>query len=67
MWSSRCPTSLSALALQNKKVIYDLLFRASAETLLEDRAPIPNISAPRSASSACCTPGDQKLLQNPHS
>src|SRR5882724_2394050 len=29
------PSQLAALALQNKKVIYDLLFRASAETLLE--------------------------------
>src|SRR3989440_2976384 len=29
------PSRLAALSLQNKKVIYDLLFRASAETLLE--------------------------------
>jgi hypothetical protein len=29
------PHRLASLALQNKKVIYDLLFRASAETLLE--------------------------------
>jgi hypothetical protein len=29
------PPQLAALALQNKKVIYDLLFRTSAETLLE--------------------------------
>src|SRR5450432_3940807 len=29
------PPQLSPLVLQNKKVIYDLLFRASAETLLE--------------------------------
>jgi hypothetical protein len=29
------PSQLAALALQNKKFIYDLLFRASAETLLE--------------------------------
>jgi hypothetical protein len=29
------PLQLAALSLQNKKVIYDLLFRASAETLLE--------------------------------
>src|SRR6201993_4520083 len=29
------PLQLAPLALQNKKVIYDLLFRASAETLLE--------------------------------
>jgi hypothetical protein len=29
------PSQLAALALQNKKVIYDLLFRTSAETLIE--------------------------------
>jgi len=29
------PPQLAALALQNKKVVYDLLFRSSAETLLE--------------------------------
>src|ERR1700756_1239471 len=29
------PPQLATLALQNKKVVYDLLFRASAETLLE--------------------------------
>ena len=29
------PSQLAPLALQNKKVFYDLLFRASAETLLE--------------------------------
>src|SRR5262250_3507561 len=29
------PHQLSQLMLQNKKVLYDLLFRASAETLLE--------------------------------
>ena len=29
------PRRLAPLALQNKKLIYDLLFRASAETLLE--------------------------------
>jgi hypothetical protein len=29
------PHRLASLALQNKKVLYDLLFRASAETLLE--------------------------------
>src|ERR1700685_3020300 len=29
------PRELAPLALQNKKAVYDLLFRASAETLLE--------------------------------
>jgi hypothetical protein len=38
------PHELSALALQNKRLLYDLLFRASAATLLElagdRRAPL---------------------------
>ena len=34
-WSSHCRIELAPLVLQNKKVLYDLLFRASAETLLE--------------------------------
>jgi hypothetical protein len=46
------PRELAPLALQNKKVVYDLLFRASAETLLEV-ARDPKISARRSASSVC--------------
>src|SRR3981189_1641532 len=29
------PRELAPLALQNKKIVYDLLFRASAETLME--------------------------------
>src|SRR3989442_9408701 len=50
------PPQLASLALQNKKVVYSLLLRASAETLLEV-ARNPHISGPRSAFSACCTPG----------
>ena len=50
------PPQLASLALQNKKLIYGLLLRASAETLLEVAAT-PPISEPRSASSACCIPG----------
>ena len=49
------PSQLAALALQNKKIVYSLLLRASAETLLEvARNPISGL---RSASSACCIPG----------
>jgi len=44
------------LVLQNKKVIYDLLFRTSAETLLEV-ARDPQHLVLKSASSACCTAG----------
>src|SRR5215831_4892802 len=50
------PRHLAPLVLQNQSVIYSLLFRTSAETLLEV-APIPGISVRRSASSASCTPG----------
>ena len=50
------PHELAPLALQNKKILYHLLLQTSAETLLESLA-IPNISAPKSASLACCTPG----------
>src|SRR5258706_16319123 len=50
------PRQLAPLTLQNKKVVYDLLFRTSAETL--SKLPvIPNILAQKLASSACCTPG----------
>jgi hypothetical protein len=48
------PRELAPLALQNKHVVYSLLFQASAATLLElARAT----SARRSASSACSIPG----------
>ena len=50
------PHQLAPLALQNKKVLYGLLFRASAETLLEV-AGDPAISAPTSASLPSCIPG----------
>ena len=50
------PHQLSPLALQNKKVLYDLLFRASAETLQR----LPKILATweqTSASFRSCIPG----------
>jgi hypothetical protein len=33
-WSSRCPAEISPIAYQNKAVLYDLLLRTAAETLL---------------------------------
>jgi len=54
------PSQLAALSLQNKKVIYDLLFRASAETLLEV-ARDPLVSSP------CCIPGVKSLDSIPMS
>ena len=43
--SSRMPHELSWLALQNKKIVYDLLFRASAATLLEVAADPKHLGA----------------------
>jgi hypothetical protein len=51
------PHDLSGLVLQNKKVLYDLLFRTSAETLLE--VAVNPTSAPASASLVCCIRGDR--------
>ena len=39
------PHLLSALALQNKRVVYGLLFRATAETLLEIAADPKHLGA----------------------
>jgi len=39
------PEQVSALALQNKRVIYDLLFRATSETLLEIAADPQHLGA----------------------
>jgi len=50
------PSRLAPLVLQNKKILYDLLFRTSAETLLEV-ARNPRPLGAELASSACCIPG----------
>ncbi len=50
------PHELNVLALENPRVFYDLLFRASAQPYWKWR-PIPNISARRSASSVSCIRG----------
>jgi len=60
------PHQLSQLALQNKQVLYDLLFRASAETLLEVAADPQHLGAHIGFLSVLHTWG-QNLLQNPHS
>jgi hypothetical protein len=59
------PHQLSALALQNKKVLYDLLFRASAETLLEVAADPRHLGAEVGFLSVLHTWG-QNLLHHPH-
>jgi len=60
------PHELSWLALQNKKVVYDLLFRASAATLLEIAADPQHLGAEIGFLSVLHTWG-QNLLLNPHS
>jgi hypothetical protein len=50
------PRELAPLALQNKRLIYGLLFRTGAATLLEV-ARDPRHLEPRSVSSACSIPG----------
>jgi len=71
------PEPIAAFAYQNKKTLYDLLFRTSAETLRTIAAD-PKHSARRSASSRSCTRGGriccttilhtwgQNLLHHPH-
>ena len=60
------PHELSWLALQNKKVVYDLLLRSSAATLLEIAADPKHLGADIGFLSVLHTWG-QNLLQNPHS
>ena len=50
------PRQLARLAFHNKKILYGLLFPASADSLLEIAADPKHLGA-RSASSACSTPG----------
>ena len=59
------PHQLCQLALQNKKVLYDLLFRASAETLLEVAADPRHLGAQIGFLSVLHTWG-QNLLAHPH-
>jgi hypothetical protein len=59
------PHQLSWLALQNKKVVYDLLFRSSAETLLEVAADPRHLGADIGFLSVLHTWG-QNLLHHPH-
>src|ERR1700691_4543416 len=59
------PPQLAPLALQNKKVIYDLLFRASAETLLEVARDPRHLGAEIGFFSVLHT-WSQKLQLHPH-
>jgi len=59
------PRELAPLALQNKKVIYDLLFHASAETLLQVAFDPKHLGAQIGFFSVLHT-WDQKLQLHPH-
>jgi Transposase zinc-binding domain/Putative transposase len=59
------PRELAPLALQNKKVIYDLLFRTSAETLLEIAREARHLGAKIGFFSVLHT-WSQKLELHPH-
>src|SRR5271157_3917348 len=59
------PRELAPLALQNKKVIYDLLFHASAETLLEIAHDPRHLGAEICFFSVLHT-WDQRLQHHPH-
>jgi len=60
------PHYLSPLVLVNKQVLYELLFRATAETLLEVAAAPKHRGAPIGFFAVLHTWG-QNLLLNPHS
>ena len=60
------PAQLAPLALQNKKIIYDLLLRASAETLLEVARNPRRLGAEIGFFSVLHT-WNQKLQLDPHS
>src|SRR5258708_8113878 len=59
------PRHLAPVVLQNKKVIYDLLFRASAETLLEVARDPRHLGAEIGFFSVLHT-WNQKLRLHPH-
>ena len=54
------PHELSWLALQNKKVVYDLLFRAGAATLMEIAADPKHLGAEIGFLGVGSTPGDRR-------
>ena len=60
------PQSLAPLALQNQRVVYRILFRAAAETLLQIGADPKHLGA-RVGFLAVLHTWGQNLHQNPHS
>ena len=60
------PEPLARLALVNKRVVYDLLFQAAAETLLQVAANPKRLGGDIGGLMVLHTWG-QRLQQNPHS
>jgi hypothetical protein len=60
------PHELAPLALQNQRVVYDILFRAAAEALLEMAADRKRLGAKLGFLAVLHT-WNQRLEQNPHS
>jgi len=60
------PAAISDIAYQNKAVIYDLLFKASAETLITIAADPKHLGVRVGITSVLHTWGSA-LTQNPHS
>ena len=66
MSSSRFRTEVADIALQNKAIVYDLLFRAASETMVT--SPLtPSISAPSIGITAVLHTWGSAMTQNPHS
>ncbi len=54
------PAPIADLAFTNKAVIYDILFKASAEATIDDRGRQEAARRAGSASPRCCTPGARR-------
>ena len=65
-WSSHCRAEIAPIAYQNKAVVYDLLFRTAAETLLTIAADPKHLGA-RIGATAVLHSWGSAMTQNPHS
>ena len=63
--SSTVPEEIAAIAFQNKRVVYDILFRAAAEKSPRTISPLTRPSGCRDRLQGACRPG-QNLLHHPH-
>ena len=65
MWCSRCRPPIADIAYQNKAVIYDLLFKAAAETLMTIAADPKHLGARIGITAVLHTWGSA-LTHHPH-